>query len=405
VVLCSRVGLAAPHDDGAKKLIQKAMYEDYVETNFAESEKELQQALALCQATADCSPSVRARVLLDLGVVEFVLQRPDEGRAHFARALQEDPKIILEADFSTPELLKEFAAAKGAAPAEKPAPSPPPAEPVPEVAPPVPSKASSGSADCPPNFPGCATPNSCSSNEECGEGMKCVDGSCSAGDQADDEASRPYKKNWVSLAFQEDFLFLPGANDACRGGVKYTCFDSGTNAYYGGDPKPGVDDSVVGGLVPATMELLAGYDRALSRNFMLGARLGFVLGGGPQRPGGAAFLPVHAEGRVMYWFGKNPLSRKGFRFNLLFASGVGEVDGEFTIDVFKQNILNPNTYQTASSNEAAWTKTGTGFAALGAGIMYAITPVMGVLLEAKAMEMFPTTGTGFGLQLGYTYGF
>jgi hypothetical protein len=37
--------------------------------------------------------------------------------------------------------------------------------------------------------------------------------------------------------------------------------------------------------------------------------------------------------------------------------------------------------------------------------MYAITPVTGVLLEAKVMEMFPTVGTGFGLQLGYTYGF
>ena len=51
------MALAAPHDDAAKKLIQKAMYEDYVGTNFAEAGKELEQALALCQAATDCAPT------------------------------------------------------------------------------------------------------------------------------------------------------------------------------------------------------------------------------------------------------------------------------------------------------------------------------------------------------------
>jgi hypothetical protein len=108
---------------------------------------------------------------------------------------------------------------------------------------------------------------------------------------------------------------------------------------------------------------------------------------------------VHAEGRVSYWFGKNPLSRKGFRFYGALSAGLGEMDGEFTIDVFKT----PGSAVT--TNESAWTKTGTGFAALGPGVMYAITPVTGVVFEAKAIEMFPRLGTGFGLQLGYTYGF
>jgi hypothetical protein len=379
------------------------MYEDYVETNFEDSSKKLAQALALCQVATDCSPIVRGRVLLDLGVVEFVLQRPDEGRAHFARAVQEDPKVTLEADFSTPDLVKEFAAVKSAAPApaETTAPS---AEPAPKEPAPPPVKAST---DCPPNFPGCAaTPASCTSNEDCTDGQKCIDSSCSAGDQADEADSKPYKKNWVSLAFQEDLLLLPGATDACRGGAGYTCFDAGTGAYYAGIPEKGFDDSVVSGLVPATMEILAGYDRALTRNIVLGGRLGYVLGGGPQRPGGAAFVPVHAEARATYWFGKNPLSRKGFRFYALLATGIGEVDGKFTIDVLPTaSPTGIGAAPTKATNEVAWTKTGTGFAALGPAIMYAITPVMGVFLELKVMEMFPTTGTGFGLQLGYAYGF
>jgi hypothetical protein len=86
------------------------------------------------------------------------------------------------------------------------------------------------------------------------------------------------------------------------------------------------------------------------------------------------------------------------------ASGLGEVDGSFDIDVFKTNILTGAPIKGAVP-EVAWTKTGTGFAAVGPGLMYAITPVTGVLLEAKPMIMFPTFGFGVGLQLGYTYGF
>jgi hypothetical protein len=36
--------------------------------------------------------------------------------------------------------------------------------------------------------------------------------------------------------------------------------------------------------------------------------------------------------------------------------------------------------------------------------MVAITPSTGIALEAKAMEMFPTPATGFGLQLAYVVG-
>ena len=36
--------------------------------------------------------------------------------------------------------------------------------------------------------------------------------------------------------------------------------------------------------------------------------------------------------------------------------------------------------------------------------MFALSPSTGIVLEAKAMEMFPTAATGFSLQLAYVVG-
>jgi hypothetical protein len=38
-------------------------------------------------------------------------------------------------------------------------------------------------------------------------------------------------------------------------------------------------------------------------------------------------------------------------------------------------------------------------------VMYAITPIMGVFVELRAMEMFPTAGQNFAAQVAYTVGF
>jgi hypothetical protein len=398
--LGTRVALAAPHDDAAGKLVHKAMYEDYVETNFADSGKKLEEALALCQSQTDCVPAVRARILCDLGVVEFALQRQDEGRGHFARAVAEDPKVTLEPDFATPDLRREFAAAKAQSspPPDSDAPSSP--EP-PPAAKPVPP-----SSDCPPDFPGCTPapppPASCTSDEECSSGGKCTDGACSS-EHPDDSATKPYKKNWLSLAVQEDILLLPGARNACAGGTGYGCFSTNNGTYYKATPFPNADDLVNAGIKPATTRILAGFDRSLSQNFLLGVRLGYVLGGGPTRPGASSFLPVHVEGRVVYWFGTNPLARAGFRFYAVLASGLGEVDGSQTIDVYA-NAQDAKKQQN-SIGEVAWKKTGDGFAALGGGTMFAIAPNTGIVLEVKVAEMFPTTGTDFDVQLGYAFGF
>jgi hypothetical protein len=513
--LVVRASTAAPSDASATKVRDDAIYNDYLSTSYASAEAKLKSALVLCKDPADCSPAIRARLLCDLGVVQFMLQRAADGRAQFAAALKEDPTLTLDADLSTPELQREFAAAKGAlaaaagsASAASPgaAPAAPAATgdmthtpvasqavltPVPvyvelpggvtaarvyvrfkapgatawktapmaplgagyaveipcaevgdstgdlkyfvqavdgsgdllassgrlvqpytvrivqrlEGEPPhvpgrPPPAACAAPTDCPPSFPGChadAKTTACVSSDECGAGQTCTDGTCVDDHQPPERA--PYKQNWLSVAFEEDAVLLPSAANACGGGTGYTCFSGGS--YDSGVPLAGADDQVNGGITLSTSRILVGYDRALWENFTAGARLGYVLGGGPQRPGASSFMPVHAEVRGTYWFGDNPLARSGFRFFVLAAGGMAQVDASVPVDTYASTQAYMNQQ---SQNYTAWKKTGLGFVAAGGGAMFAITPSTGVALEAKVMEMFPTTATGFGAQLAYLVG-
>jgi hypothetical protein len=78
-----------------------------------------------------------------------------------------------------------------------------------------------------------------------------------------------------------------------------------------------------------------------------------------------------------------------------------EVDASIPVDVYQTTAA----YQAGQSqNLTAWKKTGTGFAAIGLGAMYAITPAGGIVLELRGQQMFPTAGAGAALQLGYAIG-
>jgi hypothetical protein len=530
--LTARTALAAPSDAAALKLREQAISTDYLATNFADASGKLQKALGLCKAPADCSPAVRARLLCDLGVIDFVLKRPDDSRAHFTAALKEDPSVTIDADLSSPEIEREFAAAKGA-PKGGTAPPTANAGPLSEAArgdmahtpitnqalltpipiyvelpdgvtpakvivryrgpgatewktarmtkkgngygteipcvdvgnsvgelkyfvqaldssgdmvassgrlnepyrvrivaklegeaphlpdSPAPTACAAGSTatttaatDCPPGFPGChaasKSGSTCVSDDECAAGQTCSNGECSGGEGGGDDSSEPaapppYKRNWLSIAFQQDALVLPSAGNACAGGSHYTCFRSG-GSYYGDIPLNNADDQVNGGITLATSRVLVGYDRALGENVTLGGRIGFAFGGGPQRPGGPSFFPVHLEGRAAYWFGKNALARRGFRFFVVVAGGGSEVDASVPVDVFANNLAAYQSKTEPAVNLRAWKKTGTGFAAAGGGIMYAITPSTGIVLELKAMELFPTSGTALDGQIGFVVG-
>jgi hypothetical protein len=277
----------------------------------------------------------------------------------------------------------------------------------------APTEAASGgtdvteASDCPPGLPGChaEAPTSCESKDDCMVGEECVDHGCRKGGEGGQDEGRAPRKNWLSLVVQADILLMPGANNACAGGSGYSCFRSDNGNYYADIPVAGFDDQVLSGLATAPMiRILLGYDRVVWPNFAVGARLGYaIVGGGPQRPAangndaGPSFFPVQIEGRIAYWLGKNVFARKGLRFFGFASAGLTEVDASQSIDV-RTNAAGPTIFVDA------WRKTGVGFASVGPGMMYAVTPNGGLTLEVKPIVLFPTFGFALSAALGYSIG-
>jgi hypothetical protein len=103
---------AAPKDAAATKLADEAINRDYLSTNFAEAEKKLRAALAMCSSNA-CIPVVVGRLHRDLAVVLIAgLNRVDEGKQELAEAIRADPDVSLEKDLTTPEIDQAFKALK-----------------------------------------------------------------------------------------------------------------------------------------------------------------------------------------------------------------------------------------------------------------------------------------------------
>jgi hypothetical protein len=387
----------SPDEAAAKKLRDQAIYEDYLATNFADAEKKILRAIAICDSVPGCAAPIRARLHCDLGVIDFVLLKRDEGRVQFGAALDEDASVALEPDVQTPEVQIAFAEVKNARPAETPRPTPTPfVEPKP--APNAERKAArrteptadaerspsdeTEASDCPPGFPGCH-----------------ATGTPSEADSTPREPTE-FKTNWINVGVEQDLMLVDSKTDACGGGTGYACFDN-NDKYYAAAPYPKAGDAVNGGFTLATTRILLGYDRAINANLSLGGRAGFALGGGPARPNAPGFLPLHLEARGTYWIGRNALARSGLRFFVLAATGVAQVDASMPVNVY-------DTLDAYRSGQAqhykAWHKAGLGFVAFGGGAMVAFTPTSGLLLDLKVMEMFPTPSSAVGIQVGYAVG-
>jgi hypothetical protein len=408
-----RSALAAANDAEASKIRQAAIEQDYLATDFAAAETKLTQALTLCKDPGSCTPSLRARIHCDFGVVYFAEQKKEEADGQFAAAVKDDPSVTISPDLSTPELQKELAAVKASAGGAEAA----PAKSAPESGEASPSPAAksgpSGSeSDCPPGFPGCkaaASGATCSTNDDCNGGETCQNGTCTgesiSGSSEAEEEVKP-KSNWVSLTFEQEFVLLPSANNVCAGGSGYTCFDAaGTydkNAPLAGSPVN--SDSVGGGFSPANQIIMVGYERAFGANLTLGARVGFAISSAPTRPNGTAFFPLHAELRGTYWFLRNSLARKGFRPYFVLTGGAAEAAASLNAFVY-DGTAQPINGQQQTTQYSAWKHVGQAFIGGGLGTAFAFSPTFGIAAELRVMEYLPTTGTGLGLQIGPMLGF
>jgi hypothetical protein len=407
---------AAAQDAEAQELADQAIFTDYLQLEFKAGEKKLLQAIALCEK-GSCSPTVQAQVYRDLAVIYITgMKRQDDGRKLLVKALRLDPRIALDADLTTPDLVRVFEEAQkeaassdeeATAPESAPAPAaehapkrgaPEPAAAAVSAPPEVEEKPAAGSmdesasADCPPDFPGCeAIPDEKEQPDDAGPDLGIV--------------------NWLSAGLQQDFLMFSGASGVCGPDQpeELSCFRAGDEFR---DPltvrTAGTGGEVAGGFRPATTRLLIGYDRVLFiPNFSIGARLGYAIGGGPAEPNGASFVPFHAELRGTYWFA--PIAVGKIRPYAMVGGGLAQVDSSVTTEVVDQGpqgqIPLDDQGQPRASRVTVWKKTGTTFASLGGGAMYPLSKNGGITAELKAVLLFPSSGATVSLQAGYTHGF
>lgn len=404
---------AAAQDAEAQELADQAIFTDYLQLDFKAGEKKLQQAIRLCEK-GSCSPTVQAQVYRDLAVIYITgMKRPDDGRQLLVKALQLDPRIALDADLTTPDLVRVFeeaqaevtrqeqqaredvAAAKAAPKREAPRKAKPAAEPTPAPVAEAGSVVGSmddASVDCPPDFPGCDAIQEKSEPEESGSADLGI-------------------VNWLSAGLQQDFLMFSGESGVCTAGAPeaLSCFRANDTFR---DPAAigtaGDGGEVAGGFSFGTTRLLLGYDRVLTSWLSVGGRLGYAIGGGPAEPGGSAFFPVHIEARGTYWF--RPLAIGVLRPFATLGGGFAQVDASVNTQVVDRCPPGgiPDTCtagQTAVSRVTVWKKTGTSFASLGAGAMYPLNDHGGITAELKGAFLFPSSGMSVSLQAGYTHGF
>jgi hypothetical protein len=257
----------------------------------------------------------------------------------------------------------------------------------------------------------------CDNSNECQEGLVCKgdSGLCEKGPTGEggDLPGQPgaYKKNWLSLAVQSDWLMYPSRADACSGGNDITCYWS-DNSFYTDTPSNVAGNQIKSGVVRATFRFLVGYDRLITNNIAVGMRFGLAVAGSPATATGKTFQSLHAEGRVAYWFGSSPFARNGLRFYAAVSGGLAEVDAKVVVPTYpasKDSATSPsgNTRYDANDpdNLLAWKRTGQTFLAIGPGLMYAFTKNTGAFFEPKLMQMFGSAGTVFAFQLGVAQGF
>jgi len=279
------------------------------------------------------------------------------------------------------------------------------------------------SSDCPPDFPGCGTSSkqcgnldwgascknsseckcgllcesgtcnnapSCSSNEECSTGY-CENGLCAVDPHAT-SSSGPFQRHWVSLGFAADMVNYGGEQlcDPSRDpAVETVCVD-GNGAVIKGNtdmPDPGAATAEINnGFQLSQYRIHLGYDFAFSPRLLLGARLGYIIGGNP-----VSFLPVHAELRGTY--NVFPINKIGLRLPIHLGFGVGDLD--FAI----ANV------PSSAGPLTVYKKGGNLFTTLGAGLGYAFMPNLSADIRLAAVVSLPTFNLAIQPGLNLTYGF
>jgi hypothetical protein len=258
--------------------------------------------------------------------------------------------------------------------------------------------------DCPRGLPGCGSEPvervPCRRDTDCEGGLLCsFDGFC-------ERAERD--KNWLSLAAEQDFVFVP-TTDACTRKSQttdgYACFRQRDGAQYRGSALRDVNHPIQAGLGPT--RVVVGYDRLILEHVMLGGRAGWAVRG--EQPAGKnaiEFLRLHAEVRLSYWLGHDPLAHAGLRGFLMTNAGVGQFDTVVPVQVGEdlrqaKRQGGNDLRQTLDASKRA----GDFFLGAGAGLLFGSSRSSGFSAALRVLEVFPFGATVVAPELGYMKGF
>jgi hypothetical protein len=302
-------------------------------------------------------------------------------------------------------------------------------------------KSCSESTDCPPDFPGCSK-----SGESAGENGD-ENGEGGGDDENASKPAGPFKRWWVGVGMELEFVSMPSANDACaldpnsalpaNGSNLYCTTQSGadfptrasqaensqlcTAAAAAAGLCPGdAAGTSTGGFVRGDMRLMASLEYAFTKNLLAGVRLGVTLF---PYPGTAAVNDGRAFGSRIYgdlrgtWVFGDGLASGGIKPIAMLGGGVGEFDGHTSNGVaYCQNPpgmgqkgcqagpLTP-TYATGTVN--IWKTAGPGFLLLGGGVRWAVSDAIAL---TGALRLNIALGSGgvlptLGPEIGAAYGF
>ena len=298
-----------------------------------------------------------------------------------------------------------------------------------------------GGGDCPPGMKeegcegGLSYGSKCTGPGQCnkGDGLACIEGTCQPGkDEGGDDDSGggeegPPKLNLAWGMISVDDALVSGS-DICSTENSidgtYVCFrqdkkDAAGNArLYRASTSANAEKGSVSGppFAVGTIRVLLGYDRAIPIKAAVtpavGVRLGYAFNGGPTVPnptdGDKKFMPFHFEVRGTLFFGKNVLSKKGVRPYAFLSGGLAQVDAKIAnVPVSDDCAQYGETCPVTSDNKIprikvdAYRKMGTGFAALGGGMLYAVSKNSSIMVEVKGSAFFGSSGFAISPALGF----
>jgi hypothetical protein len=241
----------------------------------------------------------------------------------------------------------------------------------------------------------------CATDDECVEGLLCLEGEsgklrCAAGEHKPTTPPTKHKRLWVGVEGDLGFFFLSAESTwACSVDGPSGRQDVGVNANGAQPVISGGGGTTPGGSALGPIHALVTFDYLVTQRIALGAKLGWGFGGNPTSS--QPFVPFYGEARFHYFFLDG-----SFRPYVAVAAGYANLDAAVpNVTVATGNASAP----TALTGVTAYKLLGTAFAAIGAGAWIEVAPMVAINVGVKAEIPFPTFAFGIAPELGLKLGF